>query len=365
MSSRLPYPASPLLLSLLLIALLLAAVATYGVVSSQSANGVHDTDGDGLIEVSTLEQLDAMRYDGNGDGRVSNESGEAYLAAFPVEDGEQVCRQVCGGYELARSLDFDSPGSYASEKVNTKWTSGSGWLPIGAKEDRFNTVFDGNGHTISNLHIDRTTPLVGFERIGLFGYTFTSTVFRNIGLLDVDVTGTQFVGGLVGSNRGAVISSYVTGNVSGSSRVGGLAGGNGGQIASSYSEANVLGSGTSGGLNGWNWGAGYIVASYATGNVEGEVYIGGLVGGNSSTSPIQTSYATGKVSGDNIIGGLVGSNANGGQIIDSLWDIQSTGQRIGVGDGDSSGAQGKTTRELQSPTDYSGIYESWKIDLVP
>ena len=50
----------PLLLAL---ALVITAAASYGVVSSQSGNGKYDADGDVLIEVSNLEQLNAIRYD--------------------------------------------------------------------------------------------------------------------------------------------------------------------------------------------------------------------------------------------------------------------------------------------------------------
>ena len=46
---------------LLVLALLVAATGNYGVVSSQSGNGKYDTDGDGLIEIEYLEQLDAIR----------------------------------------------------------------------------------------------------------------------------------------------------------------------------------------------------------------------------------------------------------------------------------------------------------------
>ena len=53
---------TPLLITVFL---LIVAAATYGVVNSQSGNGKYDTDGDGLIEVSHLEQLDAIRYDLN------------------------------------------------------------------------------------------------------------------------------------------------------------------------------------------------------------------------------------------------------------------------------------------------------------
>ena len=79
-------------------ALLIGAAASYGVVSSQPANGQFDTDGDGLIEVSNLEQLNAIRYDLDGNGSADESSGaDTYAAAFPGT----VCRDYCQGYELA------------------------------------------------------------------------------------------------------------------------------------------------------------------------------------------------------------------------------------------------------------------------
>ena len=118
------------ILLLLTLALLLAA-ATYGIANSQSANGKYDTDGDGLIEIQYLEQLDAIRYDLDGDGRSDD---ERYSAAFPISAGETVCNCSCEGYELARWLDFKDPGSYASGMVNVNWMMSSGWLPLGLVE---------------------------------------------------------------------------------------------------------------------------------------------------------------------------------------------------------------------------------------
>ena len=47
--------------ALLLTFSLLVLTSTVGVASSQAGNGKYDTDGDRLIEVSNLEQLDAIR----------------------------------------------------------------------------------------------------------------------------------------------------------------------------------------------------------------------------------------------------------------------------------------------------------------
>ena len=294
-------------------ALLVGAAASYGVVSSQSANGQFDTDGDGLIEVSNLEQLNAIRYDLNGDGRPdANSNADAYAAAFPGT----VCNQDCKGYELARSLDFDDPASYASGTVNANWTTGAGWLPIGVIES-FNAIFDGNGRTISNLYIKRTTEFDSPWAIGLFGASFFSSYsyweepesiiynFRNIGLVNVDVTGNGIAGGLVGDNQGAIVNSYATGNVSGTEAAGGLVGsGNQAIISDSYATATVSGKFVVGGLVGY--GHEFAISdSFATGNVSGTDGVGGLVGVGHEAI-IGGSYATGNVSGTDGVGGLVG-----------------------------------------------------------
>ena len=87
----------------------------------------YDGDGDGLIEVSNLEQLYAIRYDLNGDGIPEDPAEDEHAAAYPISDGEAVCGNDCRGYELARRLDFADADSYASGAVNGAWTTGEGW----------------------------------------------------------------------------------------------------------------------------------------------------------------------------------------------------------------------------------------------
>ena len=307
------------LTTLFAVALLLSA--TFGAANAQSANGKYDTDGDGLIEISTLEQLDAIRYDQDGDGVADPRAdAELYAAAFPVTDAETVCDE-CGGYELFRSLDFDRADSYASGAVQTGWTAGMGWEAIGSNSNPFSAVLEGNGYTISNLYIDLTGG--SDPNQGLFAVTGESAVIREIGLVGADVTGSDYVGGLVGLNAGTIGASYVTGSVSATDAlhtyVGGLVGSNrrNGTIVDSYTTTKVSGILDSrrnvGGLAGSNDGT--ISASYATGAVSGYQYVGGLVGLNGSSGTIVDSYATGNVSGSwDSIGGLVGANGSGGTI---------------------------------------------------
>ena len=358
----------PLVLTL---ALLIAATANYGIASSQSGNGKYDTDGDGLIEVEFLEQLDAIRYDLDGDGKADDDSGvEAYAAAFPGT----VCNNDCNGYELARPLDFNDADSYASGAVSAEWTTGEGWLPIQSgevwilvAENPFSATFDGNGHTISNLYVNRSGNPEDSAPAGLFG-SAADSIIRNVGLIDVQVEGFASVGGLAGANLGAIRDSYVTGGVTGFGYVGGLAGFadfsseisgsrfsgavtaretdgeavgglvgyQDGVIRDSYATGSVSGDKYVGGLAGEN--RGYIVASHSSANVTGNGGVGGLAGVNRVL--ISGSYATGSVAGGNAVGGLAGYNGPLGKIIASYATGAVTGDE-GVG-----GLAGENTGDI-------------------
>ncbi len=85
---------------------------------------------------------------------------------------------------------------------------------------------------------------------------------------------------------------------------------------------------------------------------------------------VVASYATGSVQGTSEVGGLVGvivventDPTKGITITASYWDTQTSGQAAGVGDGDPTGVQGRTTAQLQAPIGYTGIYSTWNADL--
>ena len=337
-----------------------------------------DTDDDGLIEITTLAQLDAMRYDPDGTGRPTAAGTAAYAAAFS-DAPWVVCATTsgeCQGYELRADLDFDTNGDGRIDANDTYWNNGAGWKPI----DSLTTTLEGNGHTISHLFINRPS----YHRAGLIGEGSENTIIRNIGLIDVAVTGNYYAGGLVGWNAGAITTSSATGRVSGSSEVGGLVGRNAGTITTSSATVHVSIHNLprdAGGLVGRNQGtirrsyatgqvsgslgyhvgglvgrnAGTITASYATGRVSGRAWhVGGLVGQNAGT--ITASYATGRVSGYRAVGGLVGF-AYASTINRSYWDTTTSGHTT------SAGGTGQPSPQLQTPTGYSGIYAGWNLDL--
>ena len=344
----------------------------------------YDADDDGLIEVRTLAQLNAIRYDLDGDGVVTDDPSTSgtdefteYTNAFHYPALAQGCpADGCNGYELMADLDFDENGD---GNRNDTYNTGAGWQPIGIFSDdgnatndaAFTAVFKGNGNTVSNLFISRS----GADYVGLFGHASFANI-RNLGLKNVDVTGGNNVGGLAGWNEvGAISDSYVTGSVSGGNNVGGLAGQNNGTITTSYSAARVSGTGANaGGLVGVNGEYSSILASYSTGAVSGVNKVGGFAGSN--WGAIETSFSTGAVSGTGSeVGGFTGSardtdddgDSVRGSFVDSYYDIDFSGVTKGVGDWlIVAGVRGIRTDRLRGPTAYgtgTDIYANWNVDL--
>ncbi len=225
-------------------------------------------------------------------------------AITTLEDLNAINNNLSDKYILARNLNFTDSASYASNTVNTAWTTGAGWEPIGTLTNPFAGTFDGNGKTISGLFMNKSTQFVG-----LFGGS--SGNISNLGLLNSDVTGADFTGSLVGHNSGNIANCYAAGTVNGTQQVGGLVGRNtdNGTIENCYASALVNVTGTdeffhSGGLVGDS--NGIIKNCHATGNVTGKSRTGGLLGCGKGT--IENCYATGNVTGTEGVGGLFGVN---------------------------------------------------------
>ena len=203
---------------------------------------------------------------------------------------------------------------------------GEGWVPIGLGESPFCGFYDGDGHTISNLFINRP-----YQRgIGLFGCVGEYSEILNVGLINADVTGRHDVAGLAAINGGLIANSYVTGKVSGTTFAGGLIGSNWGSVTDSYFDgtvSHVKGNETdnveyAGGLVGYNSEGGSITGCYAKATVESEgPLIGGLAGVNLGS--ITDSHAISDVTGSYYVGGLTGNN--GGIINNSYADGTVTG----------------------------------------
>ena len=227
------------------------------------------------------------------------------------------------------------------------WYEGKGFQPIGNNATPFSGTYNGCGHTIDSLFINRVSQ----DNIGLFGITGTGALIDTLGIANADVTGRQSVGSLVGQNRGEATACYARGKVAGTLFddnvfAGGLVGMNKGFLNTSYGEVEVNADGhIAGGLVGRNHG-GTISNCYSRGDVSGKDHVGGLVGNNyQAAATIQDCYSTGSVSGNQYVGGLLGFD-DGGSVTKSFWDTDSAGVA------QSAGGSGKTSDKMMDPMTY-------------
>ena len=164
------------------------------------------------------------------------------------------------------------------------WDSGKGFSPIGNSSTIFTGCYNGKGHVINGLYINRAS-----ENIGFFGYAEQGSI-DSLGLTNCTMSGNYDVGGLVGVCGSTISNCYCTGTISGSSIVGGLIGYGTSYISECYSVCSVSGE-YSGGFIGVLDGS-TISNCYSTGSVSGTA---GFIGGGSSCQ-INNCYSTGAAS---------------------------------------------------------------------
>ncbi|WP_186424489.1 S-layer family protein [Pannonibacter sp. I15F10I1] len=287
-------------------------------------------------------------------------------------DLQGIAGNLAGRYVLGSDIDASATSG---------WNSGAGFTPLGNFTTAFSGSFEGLGHTVSNLHINRPST----QAIGLFGLTSGASL-SNFGVTG-SVTGGSGVGSAVGWAANSTLSglwssatvagstgatgglvgtmfqttltrSFASGDVSGGAVLGGgvlgAFGGlvgflNSGTISQSYASGNASTVRFQvGGLVGTTGSDGVIINSYATGNVSGTEG-GALVGNNSGT--ISYSYATGSVSGNQ---GLFGSS--GSNVSNVFYNAATAGPEP------SFASSGKTATELLDPFLY--IEDGWDFASI-
>ncbi|WP_288616303.1 hypothetical protein [uncultured Victivallis sp.] len=98
------------------------------------------------------------------------------------------------------------------------------WTPIGTQANAFAGIFDGGGHTVSNLYINQPSR----SDVGFFGYSRDGEI-RNLTIENADVTGYLDVGAVAGTpytSKYTNITLAGTVKVEGYSYVGGMLGKN-------------------------------------------------------------------------------------------------------------------------------------------
>ncbi|MCL2068240.1 MAG: InlB B-repeat-containing protein [Treponema sp.] len=206
------------------------------------------------------------------------------------------------------TLNLPSPGG-------SNWTAIGFFIPL-SNYAFFTGSYDGQGFTITNLTINRTTDYQGMFGV-ISGNGTTTGIVKNLGLINCSITSTQIagncIGSLVGRNNGGMVQNcYSTGNISGWYCIGGVVGGNEGILQNCYSTGSVSGIDHVGGVAGVNFIGGILQNCYSTSivignyNINGNKYVGGVVGSNGRL--MQNCYSTGSVIGIEYVGGIMGAN---------------------------------------------------------
>ena len=255
-----------------------------------------------------------------------------YMRVHDVYDLQNINAKRDGRYILAGNIDAG---------VTNTWNRTSngieGFLPIGEDyRTQFTGQFDGAGHTLRGLYINRPNE----NTQGLFGYTVGARI-ENLSLVDGNVEGHDSVGGIVGYAQDTVIRNVsYAGRVNGNQIVGGIVGcAWGGSIQNAWNAGAVSGTGHSaGGIVGYAREAAKIQNVCNTGAITGNERVGGIVGAIAD-STLQNAWSTGSVTGSQQVGGIVGAMEN--STLRYVWNTgtvagsQKVGGIVGEADGGS------------------------------
>ena len=229
----------------------------------------------GAYEINCVNNLNDLAVYVNGSGR---------YATTVTETTPHDCKNLI--FKMTADIDFNT-------------TVDNNFTPIGTINDGFYGTFDGQGHTISGIRINKP----GDDYLGVFGYlgTTTSGVLKNLVVRNSSIDGDSHVGVIAGKLEGGDIGTGIIENchvgddvtIKGCLYVGGIAG---------ISNKATIGVCTC---------AATIIGKNCSGN---DAYkLGGIIGEISGGTTLYNNIFTGTISGDlwKNIGAIVGNNANG------------------------------------------------------
>lgn len=242
------------------------------------------------------------------------------------------------------------------------------WFPVGGLgvDAPFSGTFNGNNHEISNLYIN----LPEGDFVGLFGHVVSGTL-DGIRLQNVEIAALDTAGSVVANLYGSTVTNSSADNVlitTTGYNVGGFAGG---MLTDAYMEncsatnVNVTGENQVGGLVGSVWDNADIKFAYATGQVHANYVVGGLIGFSTMAfapardntvehsfsrvnvtsymgraggfygypqfnAIIENCYSTGSATGQEFVGGFIGVTSMV-VTLNNYWDTQSSGLSLAVG----------------------------------
>lgn len=321
------------------------------------------------VNVATGNSLNLFYGEGAANGYFLNYGAKVNLngpdAGFSVNESSytviqdinqlQAIADLGGRYVLGSDIDASN---------SADWDNGRGFAPLASAGSPFSGQFDGLGHSINQLSINRSTT----DYVGLFAASQNASL-RNVGFSAANIIGRQYVGALVGRNTAdagtsQIFNSHVAGMVTGSSYVGGLAGYN---LALNAGDASFR-------------------QNYAVATINGlsstieYTSIGGLIGRNEAQSAgvvrVEQNFANANVvSQGGGVGGLIGSNLSDNGNVDvqynyALSSVSAPGYDIGGLIGESNQSNGGSTSvaynyfggTVASVDAYRGAFVGWNVN---
>ena len=168
--------------------------------------------------IQTIDDLDLLA------SRVNSGSGDEHAASG--------YNGLC--FKLTTDLDYRSVTLVNEENYTA--------IGIPSPGRPFHGTFDGNNKTISGIRINKND-----RDQALFGYIGSGSIVKNVILIDADITGSQYVGGIVGFNASGTIQNCLVFNstFTASSKVDAVVGDNNGTLSNSYYHNCTVNSSTS------------------------------------------------------------------------------------------------------------------------
>ena len=273
--------------------------------------------------------------------RLSDKGNKEYLIGRTTEhpirlkfdaNGDLLFRPAFAGYIPV--------GSYAEfQKINEDAASRAGnyllednldlmneaWTPVGNNTNRFTGVCDGNHKTVSRLSINSAS----MDYAGLFGAIGVGGSVLNFDMIDVNITGKNYVGSIVGHCEGSITGCNTAGKISGTDYTGGIAGylTNGSNVETCENNATINGRDRIGGIAGYVFttdgdsdNGNIINACKNTGTVIGTgTMTGGIAGQIRNNNAVRNCYSTGNIIGVNNVGGVAGSVYYTGSLVEYCY----------------------------------------------
>ncbi len=243
--------------------------------------------------------------------------------------------------------------------------NGAGFYPIGGFSEPFQGFYDGQGHTIDNLYINRNSAY-----IGLFGKAQGAEI-SNLNLKNINFSGERFMGGIVGYAIGVSIynsssEGIINANTGYYAYCGGIVGTcvDSSEIINCYSKTTITASSRIGGITGFIESDTIIQNCFYSGDLTANNYIGGMVGFmyNQNDTSIINCYSVANISyvDASYCGMLVGKNESL-NISSCIYEENNVLPGIGNGSGitnfDSTSFQGFSPTQMLDPATY--INKGW------